>query len=266
MKKSVLARVLGIKVNTLNVNLRDLHFDNLDKEQDGWTYWKRTGFSRTSFLWPNGSNTRRSSAPPEPMSAVFHHRMELSDCPEFVNTTTILWAELFGLSPGALLTPNVAIDKIAKRFKQSEQPLDNARDVMKALLCPTGYEPVLTFTDLYRLLAMFGPPNTIMIKIAALLTCSNRTGKWLTFDSEAAMLRSPPVAAFEKSRPNCLVIRHGDRTITRVFNDPTVDALTGGYVTDSDGTRYYGWEEYFADKPVGIPPAVPGIGVNLPRL
>jgi hypothetical protein len=142
------------------------------------------------------------------------------------------------------------IDRVAKRFKHNEQPLDNARDVIRAIMCPTGYEPSPTFQDFCRFLAMFGPQQTIMVKIAALLTCSNDSGKWLTFDCQPGSVRALPYAAFDENQPNCLVVRHVDQGVDRVYNDPNVDANNGMYLMDDAGKTYSGWADYFSQKPV----------------
>nr|1PP7_U Chain U, kDa initiator binding protein [Trichomonas vaginalis] len=50
MKKKNVALVMGIKLNTLNVNLRDLAFEQLQHDKGGWTQWKRSGFTRNSVF------------------------------------------------------------------------------------------------------------------------------------------------------------------------------------------------------------------------
>jgi hypothetical protein len=144
----------------------------------------------------------------------------------------------------------VLIERAAARFRYHEQPVQNAHDVIAAILKPSASQGKLSFSDFCRLLAMFGPERTIMVKISGLLTCSNATGKWLVFGRDDTSGNTGPVASFSREVPNCLVIRHGDLTQEKVFNLPLVEALGDSYLADEIGKLYKNWDEYFTIHPV----------------
>jgi hypothetical protein len=253
LNKTSLIAAMGIKLNTLNVNLRDLGFKQVQKEKDGWARWRRSDFTRNDELPDPDSESlinpstvvRNASNKPLPFSL---GRLDPHQCNIFVNDSQILWTELFVAPIGTLVRAAVLIEKAAKRFKHDEQPLENAKDVIRAIVAGQRSEP-LSFADFCRFLAMFGPSRSLMVKIAALLTCSNDSGKWLTFDSKPELHCPLPFAHFDDREPNCLVVHHGDQMIERVYNNPTVDA-NGAYIIDDRGLPILSWEEYFRQRPV----------------
>jgi hypothetical protein len=247
MNKTILASVIGIKLNTLNVNLRDLHFTLTLREKDGWTHWKHEGFTRaTSGVDPDEvpvsaliNLTTKSS--PEPFTL---GRLSREQHEQFYADARALWLEVFQCPPTLAVNREVAIDRAAGRFRYNEQPLQNAREVIEAIIIPRPLDSKLTFTDFCRFLAMFGPANAVMPKIAAVLTCSNASGKWLTFDRMSPRL---PYAAFDEAIPNCLVVHHGDHTLEKIYNNPTTEAM---YLIDDFGRVCRDWDEWFAGHPV----------------
>jgi hypothetical protein len=260
MNKSTLAEVMGIKLNTLNVNLRDLKFQQLQRDKDGWTRWKRTGFTRaTNGIDAEGDVPASTPRPPPQSEAGFVGRSpslpfalgKLSEPQNerFLMDSHNLWTEVLQCSPTSPVPTDFAIERIATRFRYPEQPLQNAREVVEAIIRPSSSDTKLVFTDFCRFLAMFGPERTIMLKIASLLTCSNATGKWLTFDRSRPAAR-PPFAYFDSSTPNCLMIHHADNTREKVYNVPTIESGQIGYLIDESGKQYKDWDEWFARHPI----------------
>jgi hypothetical protein len=143
---------------------------------------------------------------------------------------------------------------MAKRFRYSEQGFQNAKEVIDAIIRPSAATSHVDFPDFSRFLAMFGPESTIMLKIASLLSCSNVTGNWLSFDRVQNSSR-PPFAYFDPGMPNCLLVHHGDNRTERVFNDPTAASGLQPYVIDEGGKMYKDWEEWFGRHPVRHPTA-----------
>jgi hypothetical protein len=257
MNKAVLASVMGIKLNSVNVNLRDLHFEQKQRDKDGWTRWRRAGFTRQS----NGLEAEADAAPsprrspqiepgfvgkspsvPFALGGLSEQNTEV-----FLMQAQRLWTEVLQCSPTSAVVTDIAIERAAERFRYHEQPPANAREVIAAIIRPSAGER-LSFADFCRFLAMFGPEKTVMLKIAGLLTCSNATGKWLTFDRDHTTAR-PPFAYFLGDTPNCLFVHHGDNLHEKVFNDPVVDAAQP-YLVDEFGILYKDWDDWFAKHPV----------------
>jgi hypothetical protein len=257
MNKTILANVLGIKLNTLNVDLNNLHFEQVQKVKDGWSVWRRSGFTKTDSGAPPDSRFelgRRPRTRPDPaFSKITFNlgRLSPDQTNSFIRTSRELWSELFGIHCAYVPTDRL-VHIAATRFKHTEQPLDNAKDVIKAIIVPPTGATQLDFADFCRFLAMFGPEQTVMLKISSLLTCSNATGKWLTFDSDFMAERRPaPFARFNPAEPNCLLVQRTDGQVSRVYNDPNVDA-TKPYLIDASGQQFCQWDDYFREHPVQL--------------
>lgn len=261
MNKLVLAGVMGIKPNTLNVNLHDLRFEQQQRDKDGWTRWKRTGFSRCSNAVddhfhhqviperPPGEPRLVGSSPSVPFT-LGHISDQLID--RFFTESQRIWTDVFQCSPTSSVPLESAIDRTADWFRYQEQPRDNAHDVIEAIMKPTATEPRLSFSDFCRFLAMFGPARTVMLKISALLTCSNSTGKWLIFEKDRSSVKLP-VAFFNHEMPNCLIVCHADNSREKVFNNPVVETGKDEYLIDEFGHLYKDWDVWFRVHPVKHP-------------
>jgi hypothetical protein len=244
MHKVILSGVMGIKPNTLNVNLRDLCFVQRQRSKDGWSFWCRPGFCRTSCGIDIEIGQGISLGPlhaclPFKLGHLTDSQIEL-----FQTGCHILWNEIFQCPPTSPITRETALERTAIRFRYNEQTIQNAKDVIEAILLPSAMDVQLGFTEFAKFLAMFGPEKTIMVKIAALLKCSNATGKWLTFDR---IVGKPPFATFAPTMPNCLVIHHGDGAIERVYNLPSLERE---YLVDDFGKTGRDWDDWFTAHPV----------------
>jgi hypothetical protein len=258
MNKHALASVLGIKLNTLNVNLRDLEFQQQGhKSKDGWTCWKKNGFTRTSTAFSD--EIQAPVRPPAVPAALTQMKASLSfnlGCMQpasvvnFSSGAQVLWKQLTG---GGTSPMGSFLHRAAAKFKQEGQQEHNALEVLTAIISPRNSDHI-TFDDFAKFMAMFGPEKTVMLKIASLLDCSHRTGQWLYFDTESFPL--PPVyGAFDPAQPNCLVL-HNHETITRIWNLPLIEVSMGNrYIIDERGKQFTDWREYFDAHPVTSGPS-----------
>jgi hypothetical protein len=254
MKKRVLISILGIKLNTLNVNLRDLKFvQQPNPSKDGWTYWKKDGFTQASAL----TYGEDSHAPEQPLRLTsvqpawpFSLGCVVPEAlAQFFQTADLIWRELTGPALVQVIETQPFLQRAAYHFKQGGQHEENALEVLTAIIAPKKSERI-TFEQFTRFLAMFGPEKTVMLKIASLLDCSHRTGQWLYFDTDGITLPALAVS-FDTQEPNCLIIRNNGN-ITRVWNVPLIEANEkNGYVYDEVGHTYGSWSEYFERHPVG---------------
>ena len=275
MNKKNVAKVMGIKLNTMNVNLRDLGFEQLQHDKGGWTQWKRANFTRTSIgtepitetnsnnagvnYMQNGLPQPMSIPPPKPRMNKQKSKAYMPDpCANlrlgqigpmdedtFRKNVDEIWQKL---SSDPQIQTDIFIRNAADYFKQPEQPLDNAIEVIKAIVDPHGSKPVIDKADLFRFLAMFGPDKTAMLKIASLLLCSNNNGNWLTFENppehQMQLIPGTPfTGSFDLNEPNCLVLRYPN-AIKRIWNHPTIDAF-GTYLFDERGNKFQAWDKVF---------------------
>ncbi|KAH0789264.1 39 kDa initiator binding protein [Histomonas meleagridis] len=253
MNKKTLGSIMGIKLNTINVNLKDLGFEQTQRDRNGWTHWKREGFTK--------SNAGLITTNPKPQSAIPDNSevlirfptpdvSEISVTIDFNRIAQNAWQSIVGGNYNSFQSSRF-IEMAAQYLKHNEQPQDNAENVLRALIAPCRIGlPTVTKTDFFRFLAMFGPPSSSMVKIAGLLEHSNNTGNWLSFTPEA---QEPNTfyAAFDNIVPNCLVFHKANVTneTFRVYNIPTVEVSQGSYLVDQNGRFYDSWANFFSANP-----------------
>jgi hypothetical protein len=243
INKHVLCDVMGIKVNTLNVNLKDLGFVQRKYSRDGWTLWNHPSFNRLSpdpMPQAPGAFTPRIDCWQLPFSL---GRMRPDDVDRFRQSALELWSEL----GDAVVPVGTFVPWAAGRFRQPEQPIGNAADVVRAIV-PVTADGRITIGAFARFLAMFGPAPTIMIKIAGLLTSSEKHGQWLSLQPVDQAAQPQLSGMFDDKEPNCLVLRALGKPAVRVWNLPLVEA-SDPYVTDERGRLWRGWEVYFKENP-----------------
>ena len=259
MNKHALSAVMGIKLNTLNVNLRDLKFQQQQHNKDGWTRWKKEGFTRSSqSLGLEAISTFDTHAPVDPWGLpqpplprnphVTIGKVSPQVAEKFFQTTDLFWRQLNG-APVPAVSTKTFTHHAGEKLRQEGQALNNAIEVLAAIISPTDSD-MTTFDQFVKFMAMFGPRQTAMLKIESLLRCSHNTGQWLIFDTRVP---HPPVfAAFDDREPNCLVIT-ANKSVSRVWNMPLVESDSGQpYLVDSMDRTYMSWAEYFDENPVNM--------------
>jgi hypothetical protein len=162
MKKRALISILGIKVNTLNVNLRDLKFvQQTNPAKDGWTYWQKEGFTRSSASSFTEDPRIPESAgkfvmPIKPSWPFNLGCLGADGISQFFVSADRTWRGLTGPRRVQVIGAGEFLNRAARYLKQEGQQEQNALDVLTAILAPKKSE-YLNFEHLARFLAMFGP-------------------------------------------------------------------------------------------------------------
>ena len=248
INKKVLVNIMGIKINTLNVDLNACKFIQQKHNKDGWTIWKKSGFTKTSYNDAEIVQSQRSGKVKDFNIPFTLGKISPSSFDMFKENCRKLWKEITGMDDKPIPVDHF-IMQAAKKFKQEEQPLENAKEVLQAIIAPQNARiDYINYSDFARFMAMFGPEDTIMIKIASLLTCSNTSGQWLVFGPYPPS--SNLYGAFNEREPNCLVLNLNLQNCNRmVYNNPIQN--TGyDYVIDQFGRTYKSWEHYFQVNPI----------------
>lgn len=144
------------------------------------------------------------------------------------------------------------------RLKQREQSIDNAIEVLRAIIAPDRTEKV-HYLDFYRFLAMFGPEDSTMIKIASLLKYSNENGQFLSFappPPPEISIRNQNLGYFDPAEPNKLIYRSQNNVSIISWNNPLAQATTP-YVIDELDQKHASWEDFFNAKVISHYPSFP---------
>ena len=240
-------------MNSMNVNLRDLGFRKMQHERDGWTRWTRDGFTQKKIVMgPRPSQVPR----PRRIARLEHPHLppELTlgcvltaTCGRFIVNMWNLWRRLFGDDGSTPVTTEEFVQKLATELRQPEQPMKNAIEVVGAIVAHDR-QRVLGFVDLVKFMARFGPSDSVMIKIAALLSCTNRADKWVFFNpprkEEVAHL--PFYVILDGDDLNCFQFEFSSN-VARVWNVPLIDAF-GCYLVDEQTRMYSSWMQFIEQQ------------------
>jgi hypothetical protein len=264
--KPRLIGVLGLKVNTLNVNLRELHFVQLQSDKSGWTRWRREGFTRRDFDITSRSTNDDEILGGQPDFFGGQHQHLLKDFggggekfdfrisylspPQkdvFDHVVLIEWQTIIESHEKFLVATEFFVSRAAGRYRIQAQSAQNAYDVLHAILAPQDQTHV-KMAGFYRFMAMFGPTETLMLKIHSLLEVATANTPWLYFGTPPGP--DPiPFGAFDEDEPNSLVIRKGNQELDRVWNIPLVP-FGEPFIVDKNDQKYMSWQEYFRQHPV----------------
>lgn len=253
INKKRLVELLGIKMNSMNVNLHDLGFHKMQHEKNGWTRWTRDGFTQNRILLDTDLDP-----PPENVKMKKQATIELhspdetltmgsvlqSVCDIFYETVIDIWRHHFSQDLNAKLTSKSFIGILSELAKRPEQPLSNAIKILESIINPSNLDE-LSFKDLLRFLAMFGPVETSMIKIGHLAKCTIASN-WAFFKAPlpTEIVSMSFHGRFDENEINRFTVTFEVGLVKKVWNNPLIDAY-GCYLADDKATTYSSWFSYY---------------------
>jgi len=268
INKKRLITVMEIKLNTLNVNLKDLGFQQLQCDHNGWTEWSRHGFNRTSTLadladvssdkisGKDGDKTQKGHFVDESMVSkvsslrdIVFGRCELETLQVFKRIANSIWEEIIdGIENKNSISFEEFLPLVSERFRVSHQSLKNAKRVLEVMfLCDPKQ---VTIQDFARFLAKFGPEETVMEKIGSLTSSSNQNDHWFrpVYGVPTDIADCSTYGYFDETEQNCIVIVQKNVKQCKVYNRLDI-AIPGEYLIDDQGTTYSSWQDFFEKNP-----------------
>lgn len=263
INKKKLVVVMDIKLNTLNVNLKDLKFHQLQGDQNGWTIWERAGFRFESTIddLMNAEKNDDEAVQLHPFSDDMQNSklsilkeinlgmMNHVTTQNFKKITTSIWDEFLAMltSNKNTIDKSEFLDAAAKRFRASHQKLSNSKLVLETIFTCYNTDN-FSVVDFAKLLAKFGPEATLMEKIASLLKSSNTYQDWLKIVQDPSQLsyynNVDIFGYFDYNEHNCFIIKRINQPVRKIYNIVDQPA-TGDYLIDSNGVKYNSWQDYF---------------------
>lgn len=244
MNKHSLVTVMGIKPNTLNVNLRDCQFKQQQHNKDGWTQWSKEGFTKDSSDVSQEMTTKIGFTDVRLHGMKTFGKMNSSDIATFQGIVKSIWRSLNNNMDVLSANADVFLQRAAERFRVNGQTMENARDVLKAIIYPDDTMNI-SFEMFEKFMAMFGPETSSMMKIQSLLQYSGATGNWMVFSQPTAW----PRGYFMDEEPNCLIVDNGRGQIIKAWNMPLI-GWDNTYVVDDSNRSYQSWGAFFEAHPV----------------
>ena len=272
INKKRLITIMDIKLNTLNVNLKDLKFQQLHSDQAGWTLWCRDGFAPNSTIddIAEVKSEKFSQKGEKLVTTVPNDEMQQSKLTVlkdislgksdpaqtqlYKKIAISIWDELLD-SPvqKSAVSPQEFINASAIRFRASHQKLENAKQILNhVFLYPDQSQ--LTIMDFAVFLARFGPEETLMQKVGSLLKSSNENGNWLrlTVAHDYIPGENDFYGFFDDVDNNGFVLKKRDGSTIKIYN--IVDApATEPYLIDMNNQKYKSWQDYFILNPIYLP-------------
>ena len=257
INKKKLVELLGIKMNSMNVNLHDLGFHKMQHEKNGWTRWTRDGFTQNKILMDTDlyENISNDLAKPRKYSNVEIPELgqlctlgslSKNTCDLFINASITLWKKIFNIDINGKLSKQFFIEKLAYATKALEQSIQNALDVIESIF-ESDSEREFVFYDFFKFLSMFGPIDTSMIKIGHLAKCT-LYNNWIFFKTPDPQETSSLsfYGQFDSSEPNCFVVSTENGISRKVWNMPLINAY-GNYLIDDNLKTFCSWGSFYND-------------------
>lgn len=271
INKKKLTQIMEIKINTLNVNLKDLQFHQTQADQKGWTNWERPGFTRLST--PDELADVRSDKGNNPnidkplgmidddnqtnkLAALRDINIGASTMEEiqtFKKNTLSIWEEIMSTDKSTA-TPFDILRLAAERFRIKHQKVENAFKVIQAMFVCSDPN-VLTIIDFAKFMSKFGPEATLMEKIDSLVKSSNANNDWLCVKPATLsplMNNQKLFGYFDEVEHNCVILHRNNEEI-RIWNMVNISPPEA-YLVDSNGERYKSWQHYFEEHPYNEKP------------
>lgn len=253
--KRTLTSVMNIKLNTLNVNLKSLGFQQLASYMEGWTYWMRPGFAQNSSYVDEAPHKRENSEQPviedeqnRKLLVLDHLKIGMatpSQIEDYKVDIVSIWEELFPQNPNQTWVPLESfLHAASARFRVSKQHYDNAYQVMSAIVTSEEQDK-FTITDFSKFYCRYGPEETLMLKIGSLLSSSNQYGNWFLLKRPENVEGKSLYGYFNNDEYNCLTLCINGNPPLKIWNLINVSA-SDAYLKDDHGNHYKSWDECLA--------------------
>jgi hypothetical protein len=260
MFKPRLLGVLGVKLNTLNVNLRNLKFAQLQSDKSGWTRFRREGFTRRDFEvtvpdTPEPDLFGQPLLPKPPQRSEPEDKIDFritcltSEQDDLFTQSVVLeWQAIVESSDITSVATAFFVSHASQRYCLPNQPSENAFDVIHAIVASQD-PPTIKFSTFLKFMAEFGPPETVMLKIHSLLEVAQHPSPWLYFGPMAIVEDVELNGVFDDDAANLLLVRNRKRVLNKAWNVPIIP-FGQEFVIDESGRRYASWQTFFEEHPV----------------
>lgn len=243
--KQKVCQVMQVKLNTLNVNLKTLGFEQSRTRDKNITFYKNEGFTYDSNQAASFEKIRNSRCKPESLlhlniKAVYLTSLEplqlfmmpKKDIDAFKHEVVDIWTSIVGLD----LLFAVSLKSFLKSFEaqlESKHYFDVY--ILQQALAPRVPE-VLDIFDFAVFLARFGPFNTISLKLFQHHSAVNEIRPDLVY------FTSPHNNYFSDTFHNCFrfpLVQAGEY---HCYNLPLTNA-NGQFLIDEDEICYPSWQK-----------------------
>ena len=241
LNKDIICNILDIKLNTFNVNLKTLGFEQAKPRKSGITYWKNPSFTKNSnieFLQqirnPFNQNSEFSILKPK-IRAVYLTLLEKLEL-YYLSNTEILCFKSYVINYWEIFFPNkfifaVSYSLFCKVFEEKSIKQHDFYILRESLSLQT--QDVVSIMDFAVLLSRFGPFDSIIFKIAQFQQILND----LRIDYGTFRYIS---SFFSPTYHNCFKFSY---TVGEYhcYNLPLVHSRSE-YLVDEDHNRFNSWQ------------------------
>lgn len=252
ISKSKLCEVLNIKLNTLNVNLKTLGFEQSKSRIGDKTFWKNPAFSASST--ENFQRVRNSRCKPESLinlstQAVYMpvleplqlYMMSTADTNLFKKNVVELWEMLVG---SKLVFAVAMADFINMLWRQlcMQAHGNEVHSLIQHVFVVTKVG-VINIFDFALFLARFGPFNSIQDKLLQFQEIIRR----IQAINSSIMFQTSMSEYFSLTFHNCFRFQIPTTGEYHCYNLPLVETQAQ-FLVDEDGAMYGSWRQMLAQN------------------
>ena len=245
ISKSRLCEVLNIKLNTLNVNLKTLGFEQSKSRHGDKTFWKNPAFSASST--ENFQRVRNSRCKPESLinlsiKAVYMpvleplqlYMMSTSDANLFKKSVVDWWEILVGSKLVFAVAMTDFINMLSRKLCVQAHGSEVHNLIQQVFVVKTV--GVIDIFDFALFLARFGPFNSIQDKLLQFQEIINQ----IQASNSVIMFQSSLSESFSLTFHNCFRFQIPTTGEYHCYNLPLVDKQAQ-FLVDEDGAMYRSW-------------------------
>lgn len=247
ISKQRLCEVLNIKLNTLNVNLKTLGFEQAQSRHGDKTFWKNPAFCASATQ--NFERLRNSRCKPESLinlsiRAVYLpileplqlYMMSTADTNVFKKNVVELWERLVGSKLIFAVAMVDFINALASHLGTQNRVANEVHMIQQVFAVKSA--TVIDIFDFALFMARFGPFNSIQAKLhqfQSILSEIRTTDNFYMFNT--TMLQY-----FPETFHNCFRFQLPPTGEYHCYNLPLVDSQAQ-FLVDEDGAMYRSWQQ-----------------------
>lgn len=237
MNKELLSEVMAIKLNTLNVNLKNLGFEQVSNRNGSYTFWTHRSFRRDSM--ESTHEVRISNTRIQPTSAYFLpildsiilYGMDEMEVNAFKVSILSLWTTIVAHKFILAISSDDFVNSLMAAFESNLGLFFQDTYPLTQVLA-SEIDGVVSFLEFAVLMARFGPLETLFAKI----TQYQEAIRDLCYEIQQ------PKECFSPTYVNCFRFAMPNRGESHYYNLP-LNCVSKPFLIDEEKNVYDSWQQ-----------------------
>ena len=282
LSKQRYGQIVGIQQNTLNFKLRTCQFQQSQKKQGVYTFWKCKGFTKQSTQQDletidnkRNQNENLNFITPQALYIPLLEQIRIytqspADTNRFKSEAIFLWDDIVKTQSvwaypftkfieeasikfctsynKSNIGDTFAFDAQQTQFSQylKNYNLDLQETAKKMLTYVITHKNTycITMPEFCTFFARFGPEECVLEKIHQLLCCSKAFNDWFRPGEQTFEQHKQITGSYSNTFANCFIIKRMQGATYHVYNHPSYQTKTG-FLLDETGKCFMTWHAVF---------------------